>query len=219
MKFKAVIFDLDGTLLDTIADLGDSVNAVMKKYGFPEHDYETYKLFVGKGVENLISKSLPFKEIDENELKKYLSDMKDEYSRQIFNKTRPYPGINDLLDYLNTKRLSISVYSNKQDEFTKIMIKKYFPDKKFDFIIGSQESKPLKPDPSIPLEISEKLNIKPEEFLYLGDSGIDMNTAKNAGMFPAGVLWGFRTEKELRENGAKLLLKNPHDLIDFLEKK
>ena len=219
MIYKAVIFDLDGTLLDTIADLGDSVNAVLKKYGFPEHDYKIYKRFVGKGVKNLMIESLPFKEIDENELNKYLTDMKDEYSKRCFNKTKPYPGITDLLDYLNNKKLNISVYSNKNDDFTKSMIKNYFPDIKFDFIIGARESKPLKPDPSIPLEISEKLGFKTEEFLYLGDSEIDMKTAKNAGMFPVAVLWGFRNKKELLENGAKLLLENPHDLIDFLEKK
>ena len=217
MKYKAIIFDLDGTLLDTIADLGDSVNAVMLKYGFPEHDYNTYKLFVGWGVKNLIRRSLPIKDIGENELAVYLKDMNDEYSKRCFNKTRAYQGINDLLNYLVENKINISVYSNKPDDFTRTMVINYFPEIKFDYIIGSIESKPLKPDPSVPFEISIKSGIKPEDFLYVGDSEIDMKTAINSNMFPVGVLWGFRKKKELLENGAKFLLKKPMELKDFIE--
>jgi len=218
MKFKSAIFDLDGTLLDTIIDLSNSMNAVLKKHGYMLHDYKSYKIFIGKGIKNLVKKALPSENINNEKLNKYLSEMEDEYSKRCFENTIPYPGIIELLNHMQNSSITISVYSNKADNFTKKMVKKYFPSINYAFIIGARENFKLKPDPSVPKEISESLGIKPEDFMYIGDSEIDMQTAVNSGMFPVGALWGYRNEKELVDNGAKLLLKNPMDLIDFIEK-
>jgi len=216
MKYQAVLFDLDGTLLDTIEDLTDSMNAVLERLGFPLHNIEEYKLIVGEGIDVLIKRSLP-DSADLETVKKAIDMMKEEYGKRYKLKTKPYPGIPELLDELVARKLSMSIFSNKPDEFTSKLVSKLFPAWHFDVVLGEGRGIPKKPNPEGALKIANQLNIKPEKFLYLGDTGIDMQTAKNAGMMGVGVLWGFRSQKELIENGAKHIILHPLELFKILE--
>jgi phosphoglycolate phosphatase len=216
MNYKAVIFDLDGTLLDTIEDLSNSMNLVLSRAGFPVHDTDAYKYFIGNGLINLVRRSLPEENRNEDMVSRLLFEMKSEYDNNWDKKSHLYEGISELLNELLDKNIKISVLSNKADKFTKKIISKFFSTWKFEVVIGEREGVPRKPDPTSAFEISQMLNIPPSDFLYLGDSGVDMITANCAGMFAVGALWGFRTEKELVENGAKALIKNPLDLLNLL---
>jgi phosphoglycolate phosphatase len=216
MKYKAAIFDLDGTLLDTIEDLGDSMNYVLEKMGYPTHDMEKYKYFVGNGVINLVSRALPADKRDDGIVKAALAAMKDAYSKRWDVKTKPYPGITDLLDALADKGIKLSVLSNKTDDITKLVIKKLLPSWSFYPVFGEREGVPRKPDPTGAIEITQILGANPGECLFLGDTGVDMKTATAAGMYAVGVLWGFRKAEELVENGAKTLISHPLDLLKLL---
>jgi len=216
MKFKAVVFDLDGTLLDTLDDLADSMNSVLKKNGYPVHDTEAYKSFIGNGMRALVIRAFPENMRDDVNVDIGLADMRDEYSRRWSNKTRPYNGMIETLEKLSDKNLKLCVLSNKADEFTKLMIKKFFPSQKFSLVYGERPGIPKKPDPQGALEIAHKLGIMPSECLYLGDSGVDMQTAVSAGMYPVGVLWGFRKAEELVSNGARILVAEPSAILDIV---
>jgi len=215
MKFKGVIFDLDGTLVNSLEDLADSMNIVLKSYNYPTHNYEQYKNFIGGGIKNLVSKSLPQKQNDEKLINSCFHKMLEVYSSNCTNKTKPYEGIIELLDNLISRNIKLSVLSNKSDAFTKKIAATLFPNY-FDPVIGLSIEKLKKPNPFVALEISKNLGIKSKELIYIGDTGIDMQTANNANMFAVGVLWGFRTEEELISNGAKYLLRKPLDLIKIL---
>ena len=216
MPFRAVLFDLDGTLLDTIGDLAGSMNSVLRSHGLPEHPAESYKHFVGEGVEALVARALPSGMEYGTDMKSLVDEMKREYRGRWSAKTRPYDGIPDLLTALAGRKIPISVLSNKPDEFTREMVSYYFPGMPFFAVMGAMPNVPMKPDPSAALSLCTRMGIPPETALYLGDSGTDMRTAVNAGMFPAGVLWGFRGAKELKENGAKLLIEKPGDILKLL---
>lgn len=217
MKFKGVIFDLDGTLLDTLEDLADSMNIVLEQYGFPIHDASAYRYFVGNGMKNLVKRSLPENCRSEENITHYTALMLEEYEKRWNHKTRPYEGINNVIDILRNKGVKLSVLSNKTHEFTLKVITEYFGLDKFEAVLGARENKPLKPDPAAALEISSYMGIEPEQIIYLGDSGVDMQTAVNAGMFAVGAAWGFRTEKELQENGAKAVIHSPEELLNFFD--
>jgi len=131
--------------------------------------------------------------------------------------TAPYPGVAELLDALTQKRIPMTILSNKPDDFTKEMVAKLLPDWRFDIVQGALDDIPIKPDPAAALDILSRLNVKPSECLYLGDTNTDMKTAVNAGLYPIGALWGFRTKKELLENGAETLAKHPTDIIRILD--
>ena len=216
LKYPAIIFDLDGTLLDTIEDLADSMNQVLTDLGFPTHTLDTYKYFLGEGVETLIRRALPQDQLRPDLLDQCLGGMREEYSRRWENKTRPYAGIPELLDHLTALGLRMAILSNKLDHFTRIMVTKLLPHWRFDPVLGARPSVPRKPDPAGALEIAGALHLPPDRFIYLGDTGIDMKTASAAGMVPVGVLWGFRPADELNAQGAKWLLAKPIDLIAFL---
>lgn len=216
MKFKAVLFDLDGTLLDTIDDLSDSMNGVLEASGFPTHDIEAYKYFIGDGVRNLIKRALPENSRDNTTIDKCLTAMKQEYGRRWADKTKPYPGITKLLDGLTYKGLKMTILSNKADEFTQLIVKKLLPDWKFEAVFGESPLTPKKPDPAGALKISGILDVPPSEFLYLGDTSVDMRTASLAGMYAVGALWGFRKADELVEGGARVLIPKPETLLDLL---
>ncbi len=218
MKFEGVIFDLDGTLLDTIDDISDSMNLVLKKRGFKIHTVEFYKSAVGAGTEKLVIDSLPENVRDEKTIKECLKELKENYSRMWANKTKPYPGIKKLLKDLNQKKIPLSVLSNKDDRFTKEIVKHFFPDVKFEFVFGSREGVPKKPSPEVPLYIAEKTDIPPHKYIFVGDSAFDMLTAKNAGMLPVGVSWGFKNVESLIESGAGYILKEPSELLNFFRK-
>jgi phosphoglycolate phosphatase len=218
MKYKAVLFDLDGTLLDTLDDLGDSMNAVLSARGYATHPIRSYTAFVGDGVHALVRRSLPNgaggNEALVNEL---VPLMRAEYSRRWKAKTRPYDGIPELLDGLSDRGLQLAVLSNKPHQATLEVVAHFFSRWKFDATFGARADVPIKPDAGAALDVSRKLGVPPEAFLYLGDTNTDMRTALSAGMFPVGVLWGFRTAEELRSSGAKVLVSAPRDVLSLLD--
>ncbi len=216
MKYKAVLFDLDGTLLDTLEDLSDSVNAVLTASGFPSHNTEAYKYFVGNGLSNLIIKALPENHRDDSTIESCLTAMRLEYGKRWADKTKPYQGVPQLLNGLAENNIKMAILSNKADEFTQLIVKKLLPGWKFDAVFGEGPATPKKPDPAGALKISELLGIPADEFLYLGDTNVDMRTAVLAGMYPVGALWGFRESGELVEGGARVLIPKPEALLDLL---
>lgn len=216
MIYKAIIFDLDGTLLNTLDDLGNSVNRVLLDMGFPTHTIGEYRSFVGDGVEKLINRALPEENRDEDTVRACLHAYREDYNKNWNVNTRPYKGIPDLLDALKERRLKAAILSNKPHDATNLCVTALLPRWRFDVVLGHRDGTPLKPDPASALEIAQRLNIPPEEFLYIGDSGVDMATAIAANMFPVGVLWGFREADELEESGAKALISHPLEALDLL---
>jgi phosphoglycolate phosphatase len=217
MKYKAVLFDLDGTLMDTIEDLTDAMNVALAACGFPVCSVAQGKYFVGDGVRNFVIRALPEDKRGDGELIAKVSEIyRDAYAKCWAVKTRPYDGIPELLDGLTQRGLRMVVFSNKPDDFAKLMVAKLLPQWHFEEVVGATDGKPQKPDPLVPLELAGKIGVPPAEFLYVGDMNTDMKTANAAGMFAVGALWGFRTAEELRANGAKVLLAHPTDLLKLL---
>jgi len=216
MKFRAVIFDLDGTLLDTIQDIADSMNTVLKKLGFPTYKTEDYYYFVGEGMDVLCKKVIPESHNTPDLVKKCVEMMKIEYQKNWLNNTKPYPGIPELLTELEKIKMKIAVHSNKPDEFTKLYIQRLLPQINFSIVIGANPFLPKKPAPDGAIYIARELGIPPEEFIYLGDSAIDIKTALSAGMYPVGALWGFRTADELIASGARKLINRPDELLEII---
>jgi phosphoglycolate phosphatase len=216
MQFKAVLFDLDGTLLDTLGDLAGSMNAVLTGRGLPQHKKEAYKQFVGDGMEVLVRRALPESCRGEQLVQACLLAMRKEYSGRWRETTRPYEGIPELLDALQGRRLRMAIFSNKPDDFTREMVGALLTPWRFEAVVGARPEVPKKPDPTVALAIARDLGIPPARILYLGDSGTDMRTAVSAGMFPVGALWGFRDATELEANGARVLIARPMDLLGVL---
>lgn len=216
MKFKAVLFDLDGTLLDTLDDLADSMNAVLAASGYPVHEVEAYKYFVGNGLRNLTERCLPEGRRSAPEIDGHLAEMRREYEIRWDKKTKPYQGIPELLDALTEKGVKIAILSNKADEFAGRVVEKLLPRWIFEAVVGEKPSMPKKPDPAGAIAIAGQLGIPCGEFLYLGDTNVDMRTAVSAGMYAVGALWGFRKADELAEGGARVLLPEPLALLDLL---
>jgi phosphoglycolate phosphatase len=218
MQFGAILFDLDGTLLDTIGDIADSMNAVLQRLGFPGHDREIYKQFVGDGMDMLACRALPEDRRDQEIVNRCLLSMRAEYSARWRENTRPYKGISELLDALQDLQIRMAILSNKADDFTREMVRILLPHWAFAAVVGAKPDVPRKPDPAAALEIARGLAMPPSRILYLGDSGTDMQTARAAGMFPAGALWGLRTAAELKAAGAQVLLRRPMDLMGVLSR-
>lgn len=216
MRHEAVLFDMDGTLLDTLEDLADSMNAVLAGRGFPVHSVEAYKFFVGLGMQKLIERALPASARNQATLDSCLREMNTAYGKRWACKTRLYPGIAGLLSELAAQRTALAILSNKPHSFTRLMADRYLCTWPFAEILGAREDFPRKPDPAAALEISERLGTPPARILYAGDSGTDMQTARNAGMTAVGVLWGFREEAELVENGAHTIIREPAELLALL---
>jgi len=213
MYFKAVIFDLDGTLLDTLKDIANSANSMLKGYGFPTHEVNSYRYFVGDGVTMLISRVLPPDKRNDDTIAECETVFREIYSRSWKLNTKMYEGIPELLDALVEKRVKMAILSNKPDDFIKLCVRELLSKWSFEMILGQRERIPLKPNPYGAHEIAENLGISPERFLYLGDTGVDMRTAVNAKMLPVGALWGFRPPDELRKHGAKALIERPMELL------
>ncbi len=217
MLFRAAIFDLDGTILDTIEDLADAMNYALRLNHYPERSLDFIRLAVGNGMRELTRKSLPAAvQSDAQRIDLCCRQMKSYYLSHWNLKTRPYDGIRELFLFCKEQNIAVSVLSNKADEATKAMVPYWYGDLPFAYIWGEQPGFARKPDPASALEIARLLGISPKEVLFVGDSSYDMITAKNAGMFAAGVLWGFRTEEELRASGADFIAKTPQDLIAFI---
>lgn len=216
MPYKAILFDLDGTLLNTLDDLGDAANRVLAAKGFPTHTLDEYRYFIGDGTAMLITRALPEEQRSDDTIRACLEAFRQDYARNWKAKTKPYDGVTEMLEELAARGLKMAVLSNKSHEFTKRCVADLLPEWTFDVVLGQRSSVPLKPDPAGALEVAKRLNIPPPEFLYLGDSAVDMKTAIAAGMFPVGVLWGFRPAQELRENGAQALIERPSEVLNLL---
>lgn len=215
--FQGILFDLDGTLLDSLEDLARSMNSVLRQHHFPTHEIPAYRYFVGDGMETLVRRTLP-SGVQDAVIKECLSAMRETYGRQWDRKTRPYPGISELLDGLESLSTPKVILSNKSHDLTGQMVQKLLSAWEFDLVEGARPEVPKKPDPAGALRLAGKMGIRPENFLYLGDTNTDMQTAVAAKMFPVGALWGFRTAEELRRNGAKALAENPVEILGYFEK-
>lgn len=215
--YKAILFDLDGTLLDSLADIADACNGALAHHHFPTHPVESYKYFVGDGVSALLERSLPKNQNDLATIAKVSTTYLAEYQQRWSHKTRPYSGIPELLGALSQRNLKLAVLSNKPDDFTRLCVSTLLSNWKFDIVMGATPALPHKPHPAGALQLARTLNLAPTEFAYLGDTSTDMQTATRAYMLPIGVLWGFRSESELLSAGAKHLLKSPQDLLPILD--
>ena len=215
MDFKAVMFDLDGTLINSIHDLGDSVNKVLAKRGYKTHEIDKYYRFVGNGMGKLVERALPENFPLDGVYEEIVSEVMEEYQQSWNKKTCLYQDIDKLLDFLEGK-VDLGILSNKPHEFTVKVGEYFFSQWDFKIVQGAMAGKPHKPDPTLALEVAEKMGYTPKEIIYVGDSDVDIKTAINAGFYPVGVSWGFRGAKELWDNGAKKVLNNPLELLDLL---
>ena len=215
-KIKLIIFDLDGTLLDTLTDLALSTNHALEQNGFPEHPVESYKLFVGNGIDKLIERVLPPDSRESEMQRQVKSDFLNHYSVHLNDHTVPYPGVSELLSELEKRRIQIAVATNKPQEPARSIMSEKFATTTFDAVLGQVTKRAVKPNPEIVFEIIKKSGVKASETLYVGDSDVDMQTAHNAGVTGIGCLWGFRSERELKENGATHLIRHPLELLDHL---
>ena len=215
-RFKAIIFDLDGTLLDSLEDIADSVNIVLKNAGFPTHPLEAYKYFIGDGIDVLVRRALPKEKAVPGVSEKYLAAVKKVYSKHLFAKTHPYPGTANLLNRCKAIGLKMGILSNKPHDATRVTVDHFLPPGIFAAIHGARPDIPKKPDPLGAKLIADQLGVDPEGCIFLGDMPVDMQTATASGMYPVGALWGLRTARELIESGAKLLALTPASLADWL---
>lgn len=209
--YRAAIFDLDGTLLNTIADIGHSANLVLTKYGHPTYDLASYKKFVGRGFLNLLHRAFPA-DTPEELFPELLECMLQTYRQHFMDQTTPYPGMVDLVNSLHAAGIPVAVNSNKRDQYTKALIAKHFPGIPFVDVIGEGADFPRKPKPDGAWHIAELMGLAPEQILYIGDSDTDMQTGHNAGMDTVGCAWGFRGEQELRDNGATYIAHTAEDI-------
>ena len=213
---RAVLFDLDGTLADTLADLANATNWALQQVNCPTHPVDSYRYKVGDGARELCARALPTHRQDL--VDRVLQLMRQHYDEHCFDLTRLYPGIADLVSALAGRQLKLAVLSNKPDEFTKRVVAYYFKPVPFSIVRGQLPSVPLKPDPTAALQIARELGVPAAHWLYLGDMNTDMQTACAAGMHPIGVLWGFRDREELIESGAENAVATPTDLLRLLER-
>jgi phosphoglycolate phosphatase len=215
MDYSAIIFDLDGTLLDTLADIAEAANRVLVQRGFAPHPLDSYRQFVGEGVRVLFERSLPHEACSDEVLAACGEDFRQVYAQCWNVQTRPYDGIEDLLSLLVTRGVRLAVLSNKPDVFTKSCVREYFPQFPFEAVLGQRDGTPRKPDPAGAREIAATMDLAPDRFLYLGDTAVDMQTALAAGMFPVGALWGFRPLSELLSGGARVVIERPAALLQW----
>jgi phosphoglycolate phosphatase len=217
MKPKAIVFDLDGTLLNTIDDLAFSVNTVLARHGFPAHEAEAYKYFVGNGAKLMVARAIPEAQRSEETVAQCVSEVREVYNKHMLDNTCPYDGVPELLEDLNKRDIALAVLSNKPDWATRLLVEHYFGRDTFACVRGAVDGVALKPDPQASRMIAETLNVKPVDFLHVGDSATDMQTAQASGMTAVGALWGFRTKDELVSNGAQFCVEIPEELLKLLD--
>lgn len=211
----AVIFDLDGTLLNTLGDLRAATNHALEVRGLPPHSMEEIRQFIGNGIRLLICRAMP-EGTPEAEIDAALDDFKAYYAAHIHDRTVPYDGIPQLLTALKKRGIKVAVLSNKIDSASQQLIEYFFPEKT-DVVFGEHVGVPRKPDPTSCRMVMQQLGVQPEQVLYVGDSGTDMQTAKNAGLYAVGVTWGFRSKEVLLEYGADVLVHRPEQILQILD--
>jgi phosphoglycolate phosphatase len=218
LGFRAILFDLDGTLLDSLEDIARSANQVLRQLGHPVHPLQAYKLFIGDGLSVLFQRALPPGKQGKDVIDQCLKEFESVYSQGWDISTKAYNGIPELLDALSATAIDLAILSNKPDPFAKKCVNKFLAEWKFRVVFGDRPGIPRKPDPAGAQEIAQQLDLRPEHVLYLGDTAVDMLTAKRAGMYPVGASWGFRTAEELWSNGAEKVVSHPLELLSILER-
>ena len=208
MIYKAAIFDMDGTLINTLEDLADSVNEMLEHYNRPRRTIDEVRIFVGNGARKLMERALETTDADfVNDALKYYDGC---YKRRLTNKTKPYAGIVEFLTALQDKKIPVAICTNKQHFAAVELAEKIFPTIKFAAVIGDAQ----KPNPARALEILKKISVNPAEVAYFGDTSVDIQTAINAGFLPVGVTWGFRPESELVDSGAKIIVHRAAEILN-----
>ena len=210
---KAFIFDLDGTLIDSLADLAEAVNRMLAANGYPTAPLSVFPRYIGDGVKALVSRALPAEALEREDIDARVAEYQAHYADTWRDKTVPYPGVLETLHELQTRGANLAVLSNKPHRFTLLCTQHFFPSIAFASVLGARDGVPRKPDPAGALEIAATLGLAVAECAYIGDSGIDMETATRAGMRPIGVNWGFRSVDELRSHGAREIISHPQDLL------
>lgn len=216
-NIKAIIFDLDGTLVNSLEDIADSANEAITKLGAPSHAVEAYRCFVGDGLAKLMERAMPDGS-PRSALQESIEAFRSIYNNKWSNKTRPYPGIMDMLERLQQSGVNMAVLSNKPDNFTQKCVNLFFPKIDFNAIAGKKDDTPSKPDPLSTLKMLEVLEVHPAQSVFVGDSSVDIETGIGAGMNTIGVDWGFRTKSELEGAGADLVISSPQELIHYVSK-
>ena len=213
---RLIVFDLDGTLINSLEDLADSANHVLTQHGFPPHPVDAYRYFVGDGVRKLIERILPEEERTDARIEQCRAEFVAYYKIHMEDKTSVYPGIIELMKALKERGLKIAVATNKVHVAVAPLMAKYFPGIHFDSMIGQREGIPVKPHPQIMYDILKETGCQQSEALHVGDTATDMQLAHSAGVTPVGVLWGYRPLEELQEAGAKFIISRPEELLGLV---
>lgn len=221
---KAIIFDLDGTLIDSIEDIAIAMNTALAELGYPEHPMEAYKGFVGDGLHELAKRALPEKKQTPKEIEALARKYWDYYDVNWYLHTNIYPGVLYLIQLAVARKIKLAILSNKAHYFTKKMIRHFFrgamirhTKNPFGIYSGEEVGKAPKPDPAMALDLAARLKVKPENVAFIGDSEVDIQTARNAGMIAVGAAWGYRNRKALKDAGADMIFDNPTELTTFLD--
>lgn len=217
MKIKAVIFDLDGTLIDTIEGIAYSLNRMLADNGFPVHTVEHCKRLVGNGFVELVRRAVPEEHRSEEEIRRYVAQLRAEYDKHWDYGMRVYDGMEELLEFLQDHGIRFAVDTNKDEGVARKIIECFLPRFSFFRVAGTTPKMPRKPDPARALSLVSEMGFLPQQCIYLGDSEVDIMTAKNAGMLQVSALWGFRPEADLVRAGADNIIRKPMDLLPFLE--
>lgn len=214
---KLVVFDLDGTLINSLEDLADSANWMLLQHGYPTHPVDAYRYFVGDGMRKLIERILPLEERNDVRIEQCKAEFVAYYTIHMEDKTVVYPGMIELLKELKDRGLKIAVATNKVHIAVAPLMAEYFPGIRFDSMIGQREGIPVKPHPQIMYDILKETDCQPSETLHVGDTATDMQLAHSAGVTPVGVLWGYRPLEELQEAGAKFIIEKPEELLGLVK--
>ena len=216
MKLDAILFDLDGTLLDSIGDIASCANEALAAMGLPLLTVDAYKALVGDGISGLARKALPLDSRNEASIETFVEIYRGLYAEKWSETTVPYPGIEGVLSTLHARGIRLAVLSNKRDDFTNVCVERLLPRKLFDVIRGESEITPRKPDPQGALQVARDLGVSPARCLFVGDSEIDAETAQRAGMEFLAVEWGYRSQAELAQAGAKHFAKAAVHILDYV---
>ena len=214
-RFFNVIFDLDGTLLDTLADLADSCNHICANHGWPTHDYSAYCYFIGNGAAKLVERAIPESVRGTQLGQEALNEFLVYYEQHKADKTGPYAGMPEVVDALKRAGIKIAVLTNKPDAAAGPVMEQYYPGV-FELVQGGLPGVPLKPDPTPVHKLLERMGAGREGTLFVGDSNVDIQTARNSGLSGCGVLWGFRSRQELEGEGADYIAAKPEDLLNII---